>query len=210
MSRITRKPRKPTDSGVYVLTCDNNTCDEVYVGQSANIPRRISQHIQARNADSESYASARHSRKEGHNLEYERPLVVYRSNSEDHRLIVETSLISLCHTIEGNKSSAVKKDIETLGPMVLKGAPINWRQLAKVKPSCVNPQAVPRKYRSFFSHRVREPSIADTSILEAQSNIPSDSTLDADRSLGDTTSHSRSSYNLRSSRPIDLNVPSTA
>ena len=150
MSRITRKTRRPTDSGVYVLTCNNNTCDEVYVGQSANIPRRISQHIQARNADSESYASARHSRKEGHNLEYERPLVVYRSNSEDHRLIVETSLISLCHTIEGNKSSAVKKDIETLGPMVLKGAPINWRQLAKVKPSCVNPQAVPRKYRSFF------------------------------------------------------------
>ena len=46
MSRITRKPRRPTDSGVQVLTCNNNTCDEVYVGQSANIPRHISQHIQ--------------------------------------------------------------------------------------------------------------------------------------------------------------------
>ena len=108
MSRITRKTHNPTDSGFYVLTCGNTTCNEVYIGQSADIPKRIKQHVQAKNASSAVYASARHSNKEGHDLDYERPLVVYRSNSVDHRLIVESSLISLCRTIEGNKASAAK------------------------------------------------------------------------------------------------------
>ena len=130
-----------------MLTCDNETCDQIYIGQSANIPRRIRQHVQAKNAHNHSYASARHSNKNGHNLEYDSHLVVYRSNSEDHRLIVETSLITLCQVIEGNKASAAAKDMNTLGPMVLKGAPINWRKLAKVKSSCLNHRVVPRKYQ---------------------------------------------------------------
>ena len=124
--------------------------------------------MQAKNAKNLSYASAKHSNKEGHNLDYDRHLVVYRSNSEDHRLIVETSLISLCRVVEDNKASAAKKDMDTLGPMVLKGAPINWRKLSKVKSTCLNPQVVPRKYRSFFSHRSRDTDITDSSILSTQ------------------------------------------
>ena len=150
MSRITRKTHKPTDSGVYVLTCDNTSCNEVYIGQSADIPKRIKQHVQAKNASSTTYASATHSNKEDHTLDYDLPLVVYRSNSVDHRLIVESSLISLCRTIEGNKASAAKQDMDTLAPMIVKGAPIIWKKLCKVNSSCLNPQVVPRKYRSIF------------------------------------------------------------
>ena len=209
MSRITRKTRNPTDSGVYVLTCDNNTCNEVYVGQSADIPKRIKQHVQAKNASSTTYASARHSNKEDHNLDYDRPLVVYRSNSVDHRLIVESSLISLCRTIEGNKASAAKQDMNTLAPMIVKGAPIIWRELCKVNSSCLSPRVVPRKYRSFFSHRNREASI-DDSLPSSHDIITNNNINEGLRTPEVTTSHtslSQPHYNLRSLGNSDLTVP---
>ena len=117
--------------------------------------------MQAKNADSDSYTSARHSRKVGHNLDTDRHLVVYRSNSKAHRLMVETSLISLCHTIEGNTASSSTKDMNIIGPMILKGAPLIWKDLIKVESLGLDPQLVPRKYRPFFSQRIREPSLVD-------------------------------------------------
>ena len=207
MSRITRKRRNPTNSGVYVFTCENDTCDEVYIGQSANIPIRIRQHVQAKNASSSAYASARHSNKEDHSLDYENPLVVYRSNSLDHRLIVESALISLCHTVEGNKASAAKKDMNVLAPMILKGSPIIWKDLAKVDSCCLNPQVVPRKYRSFFSHRDREASIVASS-PRTLDTMPRPSIADVPRPPEVNTSQPQEPhYNLRSLGLNDLTVP---
>ena len=209
MSRITRKTHNPTDSGVYVLTCDNNTCNEVYIGQSADIPKRIKQHVQAKNASSTAYASARHSNKEDHALDYDRPLVVYRSNSVDHRLIVESSLISLCRTIEGNKASAAKQDMDTLAPMIVKGAPIIWKKLCKVNSSCLSPRVVPRKYRSFFSHRIGDANIDDS--LPSSHEIISNNNLNEELRPPEVnhtqTSTSQVHYNLRSLGNIDLTVP---
>ena len=37
-SRVTNKGRRPTEAGVYILTCDTPSCDEIYVGQSKQIP----------------------------------------------------------------------------------------------------------------------------------------------------------------------------
>ena len=209
MSRITRKTHNPTDSGVYVLTCDNNTCNEVYIGQSADIPKRIKQHVQAKNASSTTYASARHSNKEDHDLDYEHPLVVYRSNSVDHRLIVESSLISLCRTIEGNKASAAKQDMNTLAPMIVKGAPIIWRNLCRVNSSCLSPRVVPRKYRSFFSHRNGEANIDDS--LPSSHEIIANNNINEEPRPPEVTisqaSLSQPHYNLRSLGRLDLTVP---
>ena len=209
MSRITRKRRTPTNSGVYVFTCENVACDEVYIGQSADIPKRIRQHVQAKNASSQSYASAKHSNKEDHSLDYERPLVVYRSNSVDHRLIVESSLISLCNTIEGNKASAAKKDMNLLAPMILKGTPINWRELAKVDPTCLSTQIVPRKYRSFFSHRNRA-SNRVVDLAETHDSMIDPTIIAEHRPPEVITSqalqvHHR--YDLRSLQNNDISVP---
>ena len=87
--------------------------------------------------------------------------MVYRFDSVDHRLIVELSLISVCRTIEGNKTSAAKQDMNTLAPMIVKGAPIIWRKLCKVDSFCLNPQVVTRKYH-FFSHKSEETNIDDS------------------------------------------------
>ena len=151
MNRVTRKTPNPTNSGVYVLACDKVDCEKVYVGQSANIPLRVRQHAQAISSSSSSYTSARHSELEGHELNTATDLVLYRSNCLTHRLIVESSLITLCNTIRGNKPSAAAKDMNILAPMIVKGTPINWKILSKVQASSLNPMIVPRRYRSCFS-----------------------------------------------------------
>ena len=133
--------------------------------------------------------------------------MVYRSNSLDHRLIVESALISLCHTVEGNKASAAKKDMNVLAPMILKGSPIIWKDLAKVDSCCLNPQVVPRKYRSFFSHRDREASIVASS-PRTPDTMPRPSIADVPRPPEVNTSQPQEPhYNLRSLGLNDLTVP---
>ena len=150
MNRVTRKTPNPTKSGVYVLGCENLDCEEVYIGQSADIPLRVSQHDQARRAGNRSYTSVRHSQLLGHHLDTETNLAVYKSNCKTRRKIIETALISQCNTIQGNKGDTSVKDMDILAPMILKGAPIKWKALSIVQRSSLNPWAVPRKYRSFF------------------------------------------------------------
>ena len=224
MNRVTRKTPNPTNSGVYVLPCDKEDCEKVYVGQSANIPLRVRQHAQAISSSSSSYTSARHSELEGHELNTATDLVLYRSNCLTHRLIVESSLISLCNTIRGNKPSAAAKDMNILAPMIVKGAPINWKILSKVQASSLNPMIVPRRYRSSFSPSAREtvPEVSsinlslnasvelrsyqvDQSQDQSPSAIsPSPNDMERVRSRQVTTSGPQSSYNLRSLGGIDL------
>ena len=78
-------------------------------------------------------------------------LVPFKSNSLHHRLLIETSLISLCRTVKGNKASSDNRDMRTLGPIVLKAAVIDWKVIAEAQPTCLNPDVAPRKYQRFFS-----------------------------------------------------------
>ena len=87
----------------------------------------------------------------GCKLDHSNYLVPYKSNSLSHRLLIETSLISLCHTVKGNKASSDNRDMRTLGPMILKAAPVNWKLIAEAQPTCLNPDVAPRKYQRFFS-----------------------------------------------------------
>ena len=70
-SRIVSWKHNNTNTGVYVLTCDMDTCQEVYVGQSKDINYRFSQHALAKTSSTfgKSYASARHSELRGHDID---------------------------------------------------------------------------------------------------------------------------------------------
>ena len=43
-SRVKRREHTHTDTGVYVLRCSEPACNEVYVGESGNIPKRLDEH----------------------------------------------------------------------------------------------------------------------------------------------------------------------
>ena len=68
------------------------------------------------------------------------------------RLVVETSLIHACNTIRGNKSTASTRDIDLLAPMILKGAALDWKAIARVQPNTFRTNAIPRKHLKLFKH----------------------------------------------------------
>ena len=41
--------------------------------------------------------------------------------------------------------------MRTLGPIILKATAIDWKVIAEVQPTCLNPDVAPRKYQRFFS-----------------------------------------------------------
>ena len=87
-----------------------------------------------------------------------------------------------------------------LAPMIVKGAPIIWRELAKVDPSCLNSQVVPRKYRSFFSTRNRE-SNRVVSLAESHEEPMSPEVITP------TAFQVQHRYELRSLQTNELTVP---
>ena len=91
-NRITHKKHVPTKSGIYVLTCKKDSCDEVYIGQSHNIPKRLNDHRAAKHRYSmRHYTSIRHTTtnvQRGHELMPDNSLVPYKSNSLSLRLII--------------------------------------------------------------------------------------------------------------------------
>ena len=139
----------PTTVGLIALTCKKETC-EIYVGQSHNIPKRLEDHTNTKcRASMRYYTSVKHTFR-GHELEPSYARVPYKSNSLSHRLVIETCLISLCHTVAGNKASSDNRDMNILAPIVLRYSPVNWRVLSEIQPS-FNPEVVPKIYRKFFS-----------------------------------------------------------
>ena len=165
VSRVTSKKRNPTNTkgGVYMLTCAKDTCEEVYVGQSKDIPKRLKDHADSVHQPSkQSYSSGKHTRKgDNHRMITEEELVPYRSNSITHRLLVETCLLTACKTVDGNKASAAAEDIDRIAPMVLKGAPINWKAISAAEPRCIDQRFVPKKHRGLFSQGIRNSSILE-------------------------------------------------
>ena len=148
ISRISRKSNtlaKPSNSGVYVISCKKDDCREIYVGQSMDIPTRLQQHTDAKTrASMKYYASAKHTGR-GHNPDTANGFEVYKSDSLPHRLTVETCLLSISHTIKGNKASTSNRDMNILAPMILEKAPIKWNLLSEIKPPCLRIEKIPKK-----------------------------------------------------------------
>ena len=170
-SRVASKVHCVTNSGIYVLTCKLDSCEKVYVGQSYNIPKRLSQHTDAKTRPSmRYYTSVKHTRR-GHELEPANAVIPYKSNSLSHRLVIETCLISLLNTVPGNKASSDIRDMNILAPVILKASPIDWKIIAEIQPS-FNPEMAPKTYRKFFSppHNNGIPPISTLSIATTSSS----------------------------------------
>ena len=150
-SRIVSRKHSNTNSGVYVLTCDKDTCQEIYVGQSKDIDVRFTNMQMPRHVQRmvKSYASATHSKMPGHDIDSAKGKRPYLSTSLSHRLVIETCLISLCNTVNGNKATLNVRDMDIIAPIVLRASPVDWRVLSEVQPG-LNIDIVPRKYRPFF------------------------------------------------------------
>ena len=159
-SRITRKSNaltKPSNSGVYVISCKKDDCGQIYIGQSRDVPKRLKQHTDAKTrASMQYYASAKH-KGGGHNLDTVNGFEVYKSDSLPHRLTVESCLLAIGHKIDGNKASTSTRDFDTLAPMILEEAPIKWKMLSRIRPPCLRTEKIPRRYRKFFLLRKYNP-----------------------------------------------------
>ena len=83
------------------------------------------------------------------------PHIVYKSESETHRLIVESCLLKLSNHIPDNTSSSFSRDIDLLAPKILKGAPLDWEIVSIAQPS-FDQRAVPKKYRRLFFQVIME------------------------------------------------------
>ena len=176
-SRVASKKRRPTTTkgGVYMITCEKDTCHQVYVGQSKDVPRRLKEHADSVHQPSkDSYSSGQHTRKgDGHRMMTEQELVPYKSDSYTHRLLVETSLMTVCKKVQDNKASGASRDIDLIAPMILKGAPINWKAIARAEPRCVDHRKVPKKYQGLFSHAIGSISSSDDPLESLPPEMPS-------------------------------------
>ena len=146
-----KKKHQPTKAGVYILKCKKTGCEQVYVGQSKDTTKRLKEHSDAKTQASKQrkYASAKHTGR-GHEMDTSRELVAYRSSHLPHRLAVETSLISVCNTVRGNKASTSVRDMESLAPRILSGTNLNWKVILETQPQCLPPELIPLKHRQFF------------------------------------------------------------
>ena len=132
-----------------MLTCNNDTCEQVYVGHSKDVPKRLSDHEAAARLEKSGYSSAQHSKRPNHHMITDRELTPYKSNSITHRLIVETCLISVCNTVKGNTASAAK-EIAPVAHMIIQGTPLDWELISLAQPN-LDRKAIPKKHRSLFS-----------------------------------------------------------
>ena len=155
------------------MSCEKPSCDSVYIGQSQDIPVRLGQHTSSKTCPSlKYYVSAKHANlRDGHNTISSTCLVPYRSNSLFHRLAIETSLISSCKTIKGNKTSSCNKDMNILAPIILRAANIDWKIIAEAQPK-FNSDIAPRKYRIFFSNQDGNVSALPTQDAEPPDDQP--------------------------------------
>ena len=152
-SYLSARKRGQTDPncGVYMIPCED-TCGKVYIGHSQNIPKRLGEHAASVYRDSlRSYSVGKHVRNTGHSMKTNLQLVAYKSKSKTHRLIVESCLMQVSDTIDENTSSAFTTGIDLLAPMILKGAPLDWKIISIAQPSFYQ-RAIPKKYRRFFSN----------------------------------------------------------
>ena len=150
-SYLAARKRGQTDPncGVYMIPCED-TCNEVYIGHSKDISRRLGEHAASGHRDSlQSYSVGKHVRKTGHSMRTDLQLVAYKSKSKPHRLIVESCLMQVCNTIDENTQSAFTPDIDILAPMILKGAPLDWNIVSIAQPNLCQ-RVIPKKHRKFF------------------------------------------------------------
>ena len=97
------------------------------------------------------YASVRHTHPgTSYRMDPNNAIIPYRSTSKPHRLIIETSLIKLCNTVDHTKASSDPKDMVTLGPIILAASNIDWKLLAAAHPS-LSHRFIPKAHRSFFN-----------------------------------------------------------
>ena len=167
-SYLAAKKHRQTDPncGDYMISCEE-TCGEVHVGHSRDIPRRLEQHAASVHRDSLSgYSVGKHVRGTGHSMNTDQQLVVYKSKSKPHRLVVKSCLMKVSNTIPHNTSSSFSKDIDLLAPMVVKGAPLDWEIISKAQPS-FNQRVVPKKYKKFFSRNIVDAAASDDSNTQA-------------------------------------------
>ena len=169
-----------------MIACAKDTCEKVYVGQSKDIPKRLKDHQDSVHQKSkESYSSGNHTRLgDCHRMKTEQKLVPYRSNSVTHRLLVETSLINVCNTVKGNKATAATRDIDLIAPMILQGAPINWKVISEAQPSCLDQRIIPKKHRRLFSQPTSSPSNPDGSEDSPTPIVPPATPMRHTRSMG--------------------------
>ena len=162
--RLHRSEKIKSDAGIYIIPCDEASCERVYVGQSKAIPRRMVDHERAtRGVPSLShYASARHKHpSSGKGLNPNKSVVPFRSTSLHRRLMIETALMEVSNTVEDNKASKYLSDMDIIAPILLRAVNIDWQALARIQPG-VNPSVVPRKYRRFFREIPHVPSPSET------------------------------------------------
>ena len=134
------------------MECTNSDCKRVYVGQAQDIPKRFNDHRLAISREDISYTTVNHSKLRGHDMDISNGITAFESDSMSHRLVVETSLIHVCNTVRGNKSTTSTRDIDLLAPMILRGAALNWTDVARVQPYTFKPNAIPRRYLKLFKH----------------------------------------------------------
>ncbi|CAL4069790.1 unnamed protein product, partial [Meganyctiphanes norvegica] len=132
-----KKKHKPSKGGVYLLKCKKTDCERIYVGQSKDIPKRLTDHTGAKTQASKMYYTTAKHTGDDHEMDTSSGTVVYTSSSLPHRLVIETCMISICNTIHKNTASSCPRDMDTLAPRILSGAPIRWNLLAIVQPTCL-------------------------------------------------------------------------
>ena len=196
INRISHGEKRHCTGGVYIIECKNTDCKRVYVGQSQDIPKRLNEHRLAISQDNILYSTVTHSRLRGHGMNTSSGITAYESDSYSHRLVVETSLIYACNTIKGNKSTSSTRDIDRFAPKILQGAPLNWKDLARVQSSTFKPDAIPRKHLKLFRSSHNNHTSPSTNFSDSGPfpiSIPHSS---------DDPHVSRHSYNLRSHRQL--------
>ena len=133
------------------MECKNSEYKRVYVGQAQDIPKRFNDQRLAKSRGDISYSTVNHSKLVGHDIDTSSGITSYEFDSLSHRLVVEASLIHACNTIRGNKSTASTRDIDLLAPMILRGAALDWKVIARVQPSTFRSNAIPRKHLKLFN-----------------------------------------------------------
>ena len=155
-----------------MIPCKQQSCEKIYVGQSQNIPVRMENHVAAVGGREslQRTAVARHCHK-NYTLDPEKVVVPYRSSSKARRLMVETSLITLCNTVHGTKASSNVTDMDTIGPILLGASNIDWKVVSRIQHN-FNPLLVPKKHRHLFRSR-HTPSTPNDSHLNNIISSPS-------------------------------------
>ena len=101
-------------------------------------------------------AVARHRHSRHRQLNPDDHVVPYRSTILSCRLMIETSLITLCNTVDHTKASSNTTDMDTIGSILLGASNINWKAVSKVQPN-FNPLYVPKRHRGLFRNQPFSP-----------------------------------------------------